>query len=130
MKSLIKKLVETPSPSGYETLIREVVQSEIAGLCDEVRVDNMGNLIASTGEQTSEGSTIMLAAHIDEIGIIASHVDENGFVRFLPVGGVNPVNLPGGRVRFLGGAMGVIGVERLNPPGRRPQSSACTSIWA
>jgi endoglucanase len=54
---------------------------------------------------------IMLAAHLDEIGIIATHVDENGFVRFTTIGGVYPRNTSGGRVRFLNGASGVIGME-------------------
>ena len=117
MKSLIQKLVETPSPSGYEAQIRQVVRAEIESLCDDLRVDNLGNLIASRGEQTRDGSVIMLAAHIDEIGIIVTHIDERGFARFTSIGGVNPVNLPGGRVRFLNGSSGVIGVERLTNSG-------------
>lgn len=114
MKELIQKLVEVPSPSGYEKGIRDVVRVEVEGLADEVRVDALGNLIAVKGQAGPEGTTIMLAAHLDEIGVIVSHIDDNGFVRFLPVGGVSPRTLPGGRVRFLNGATGVIGVERLD----------------
>jgi endoglucanase len=55
----------------------------------------------------------MLAAHMDEIGIIATHIEETGFVRFTSIGGVNPQNLPGSRVRFVEGKQGVIGVEPL-----------------
>jgi len=54
----------------------------------------------------------MLAAHIDEIGLIVTHVDERGFARFTTIGGGRPHTLPGGRVRFLDGRIGVIGVER------------------
>lgn len=120
MKSLIQKLVETPGPSGYETQIREVIRSEVEPLADEVRVDNMGNLIARIGQGGPNGLKIMLSAHMDEIGVIATHVDEKGFVRFLNIGGVSPRTCIGGRVRFLNGAMGVIGVERLNDSKKMP----------
>lgn len=120
MKSLIQTLVETPSPSGYEKQIREVVRTEVLPLADEVRVDNLGNLIARKGQRGTGGHKIMLAAHIDEIGIIATHIDENGFVRFLPIGGVRPRTCPGGRVRFLNGTLGVIGTERLKDAGKTP----------
>src|SRR5690349_24976798 len=56
----------------------------------------------------------MIAAHMDEIGLIVSHVDENGFVRFSPIGGVFRRYVVGGRVRFLNGTAGVIGYDRLD----------------
>jgi putative aminopeptidase FrvX len=112
MKSLIQKLVEIPGPSGYESQIRNAVRAEVEPLADEVRVDNLGNLIARYGQQHNDGIKIMLAAHIDEIGVIATHIDERGFVRFSTIGGVRSHTLPGGRVRFLDGHLGVIGVER------------------
>src|SRR5689334_4021380 len=56
----------------------------------------------------------MIAAHMDEIGLIVSHVDENGFVRFSPIGGVFRRYVVGGRVRFLNGTQGVIGFDRLD----------------
>jgi len=114
MKSLIQKLVETPGPSGYETQIRAVIRKEVEPLVDEVRVDKLGNLIARKGPTTPGAFKIMLAAHIDEIGLITTHIDESGFVRFVPIGGVRPLSCPGGRVRFLSGVEGVIGVERLS----------------
>ncbi|MFM8321053.1 MAG: M42 family metallopeptidase [Chloroflexota bacterium] len=120
MKSLIQKLVETPGPSGYEQQIRAVVRQEIEPLADEVRVDALGNLIARFGRKADGGQRILLSAHIDEIGVIATHIDENGFVRFLPVGGLLPRTCPGSRVRFLNGAQGVIGVERLSSMERVP----------
>jgi endoglucanase len=113
MKSLIQKLVETVGPSGYETTIRNVVRGEVESLADEIRVDALGNLIARKGAKSADGMRIMLAAHIDEIGIIATHIDDNGFVRFTTVGGVRPHTCLGGRVRFINGAQGVIGGERM-----------------
>jgi len=114
MKKLIKKLVETYGPSGREERIREVIKGEIEGLADEVRVDAMGNLIALK-RGSGEGLKVMLAAHMDEIGIIVTHVDEKGFLRFAPVGGVNPLVLLGGRVVFADGTVGTFGLEKREP---------------
>lgn len=113
MKSLIEKLTQIPGPPGYEKQIRDVVQAEIKAYADEIRVDNLGNLIARVGTKSKNGKRIMLAAHMDEIGVIATHIDENGFVRFTNMGGVMPRYAPGGRVRFLDGTPGVIGTEKI-----------------
>ena len=113
MKQLIQKLVEIPSPSGYEAQIRSVVQAEIEPFVDLLQVDALGNLIAQKGQEGADGIKIMLAAHIDEIGVMVTHVDENGFVRFTTLGGVRPYTCVGGRVRFLNGAIGVIYMEPL-----------------
>ena len=114
MKSLIRKLVETPGPSGYESQVREVVRTEIEPLADRVYVDNLGNLIAQAGADRPGALKIMVAAHLDEIGILATHVDDHGFVRFISNGTVFPRYCPASRVRFLNGAAGVIGAERLS----------------
>ena len=113
MKELIQSLVEMTAPSGYEAPIRELIQQEVKDYADEVRVDALGNLVVRKGQKSSSGKRIMLAAHMDEIGLIATHIDENGFVRFSTIGGVRPHTLYGGRVRFLNGTAGVIGGERL-----------------
>ena len=100
MKPLIQKLAESVGPSGYETAVRNLVRAEIEKLADEIRVDALGNLIARKGKPAADGHEIMLAAHMDEIGVIATHIDENGFVRFTTIGGVRPHTCMGGRVRF------------------------------
>jgi len=111
MKTLLKKLVETSGPSGYEDKIRAVVRAEIDSAADDIHVDALGNIIAR--KRAKDGAPrLMLAAHMDEIGIIVTHVDENGFVRFTNVGGVFPRNCVGGHVRFLNDCFGVIGIER------------------
>lgn len=120
MKSLIQKLVETVGPSGYEGAVRDAVRAEIAGLADEIRVDALGNLIARKGVKAEDGKRIMLSAHMDEIGLIVTHVDEKGFCRFTSVGGVRAANCIGGRVRFLNGAGGLIFAERMEDPSRVP----------
>jgi tetrahedral aminopeptidase len=114
MKALIQKLVETPGPSGYESKVRAVIRSEVEPLADEIQVDAMGNLIVRKGSRQADGLKIMLSAHMDEIGVIITHVDEKGFLRFTNVGGVRAYNHIGGRVRFLDGRIGVIGMEKLS----------------
>jgi endoglucanase len=115
MRKLLKKLTETFGPSGYEDMIRAVIRTEIRPLADALRVDALGNLIARKGPARGgkHGHRIMIAAHMDEIGLIVSHVDENGFVRFAPIGGVMGRYLLGGRVRFLDGTQGLVGYDRL-----------------
>ncbi|MBL7161596.1 MAG: M42 family metallopeptidase [Anaerolineales bacterium] len=113
MKSLIETLTQIPGPPGYENKIRAVVRAEIESHADEIRVDALGNLIARKGSKAGNGKRIMLSAHMDEIGVIATHIDENGFVRFTNVGGVFPRYAPSGRVRFLDGTIGVIGTEKI-----------------
>ena len=113
MKSLIQKLVEINAPSGYETQIREAIRREVEPMADEINIDALGNLIARKGKKGPNGMRIMLAAHMDEIGIIVTHIDEKGFARFTTMGGVQARNLPGSRVQFINGVVGVIGLEKL-----------------
>jgi len=120
MKSLIQTLVETTGPSGYETKIRDVIHAEVEPYAEDVRVDALGNLIITQGQLGKDGKKIMLAAHMDEIGLIATHIDENGFVRFTTIGGVSPRTCVGGRVRFLNGTIGVIGHEYIKDAHRLP----------
>ena len=115
MKKLLKQLTETFGPSGYEDNVRKIVQAEVKPLADEIKVDALGNLIArkKPTKQTKDTKKIMIAAHMDEIGLMVSHVDENGFVRFSPIGGVFGKYVTGGRVRFLNGVQGVLGYDRF-----------------
>jgi len=83
-------------------------------LADEVRVDALGSLIIRKGEKGKNGLRIMLAAHMDEIGLIATHIDANGFVRFTGIGGIRPHTLVGGRVHFANGTPGVVGAEQAD----------------
>jgi endoglucanase len=111
MKPLIKKLVESYGPSGHEDQIRDLIRGEIKGLADYVTVDPLGNLIAVIKKKSKSGRKVMLAAHMDEIGVMVTHVDSKGFARFVPIGGVSASTCYGGRVRFADGTLGVIGVE-------------------
>ena len=111
MKQLIKKLVEATGPSGYEAEVRNIIREEISAVADEIDVDPLGNLIAKKGKKRDGGKRIMVASHMDEIGVMATHIDDNGFVRFTGIGGVYLSTLFGGRVKFTNGTHGVIGYE-------------------
>ena len=122
MKSIIQKLVETPGPSGFEHEIRDAIKEMIGDAADEIRVDALGSLIARKGTKTDQGLRVMISAHIDEIGLMVTHIDKNGFVRFTSIGGVNPLTCYGGRVLFMDGTRGVIGMDGLER-GKMPKLS-------
>ncbi len=125
MKQLIQKLTETFSPSGYETTICEVIRKEIQLQADEIHLDALGNLIARKGSKSKGGLKIMLAGHMDEIGLMATHIDENGFIRFTGLGGIRAAALTGGRVRFMDGTPGVISSDRLTDLAKTPTLDQC-----
>ncbi len=119
MKNLLRQLTQIVSPSGYEHQIREAVRELVTPYADDVRTDALGNLIVRKGA-VGQGKRIMLAAHMDEIGVMVSHIDEEGFARFAPIGGVRPAYCLGGRVRFLNGRVGVIFSEDTPNPSKVP----------
>ncbi len=108
MIELIKELTGTYGPSGREDEIREVIRKRISGKADEIYTDTLGNLIAV---KKGNGKRIMLAAHMDEIGVVATYIEENGFIRFSSIGGVSPVFSLGQRVRFANGVYGCVCYE-------------------
>lgn len=109
MKELIKKLVEISSPSGREDVIREAITQEIKDHVDEIKVDPLGSLIAL--KKGKSGKKLLFDAHMDEIGVVVTHVDDKGFLRIDMIGGVSPYRLLGARIIFETGAHGVVGVE-------------------
>jgi endoglucanase len=82
--ALLERLCQAPGIGGRERMIRDVVRDELAPLLDDVRVDALGNLIAT---RKGSGPRIMIAAHIDEIGFLVRYIDDEGFIRLQPVGG-------------------------------------------
>jgi len=95
MKQLLKRLVETPGVSGNERPVREVIRNEIEDHVDEVEVDDFGNLIARKG---SGDKTLMMDAHMDQIGMGVRRIDEEGFIRISRIGGMYPVSIVNQRV--------------------------------
>ncbi|MFG0336292.1 MAG: M42 family peptidase, partial [Maioricimonas sp. JB049] len=121
---LLAKLTQTPSVPGREDRVREVIEHHVraAELFDEIRTDAMGSLIGVRRPRPKDGGTIkrplkvMLAAHMDQIGFLVSHIDENGFLRVNPVGGFDPRNLFARQVRVCTAGGDLPGV--MNPSGR------------
>lgn len=104
---LLKRLCETPGVSGREEQMRKLVAAELRPLTDTIESDNMGNVIA-VKDGSGEGPKVMIAAHIDEIGFLVKHIDDNGFIRLLPVGGWDPRAMMAQRVLVHGFAGAVL----------------------
>lgn len=109
---LLKELSEIPGPSGFEEKIRNAVEKEIQSYVDSVSTDNMGNLIAFRKGKSDK--KFMIAAHMDEIGFIVTHIDDNGFLKFTTLGGFDPKTLTAQRV-IVHGKKDVIGVMGAKP---------------
>jgi len=112
--NLLKEICETPGAPGFEQRIREVVLREVRPLVDEVQIDNMGTVIAIKRGTTASPKKVMLAAHMDEISFIIKHIDDNGFLRFHPLGGFDPKTLTAQRV-IIHGTKDIIGVMGSKP---------------
>lgn len=93
---LLKRLCETPGISSREEQMRALVSDEMRPLTDRLWQDSMGNVIGE--KRGSGGPKVMLAAHMDEIGFMVNHVDENGFLRLQPIGGWDARNMVAQRV--------------------------------
>ncbi len=117
MNELIKKLVEAYGPSGFEDGMRDLIRPEIEAYADDIHVDALGNLIA-TKKGDGSGLKVMIAAHMDEIGVMVTHITKEGFLRFTNIGGVLPHNLMGSRVQFANGVMGVVSSDRIEDRGQ------------
>lgn len=120
MKELVQKLTEAWGPSGYEHHIRALIRAEVEPLADDIRVDSLGNLICRVGQG---GKKIMIAAHMDEIGVMPMFTEpKTGYLRFTNIGGLLYTALLGTRVRFEDGTTGVIGAHDYFGAGRTTAS--------
>jgi len=121
---LLQQLTQTPSVPGREGRIRDVIEDYITShkLFDEIHTDAMGSLIAlrkarpASGKAVESPKKVMLAAHMDQIGFLVRHIDDNGFIRVNPVGGFDTRNLFARTVRVCGRDGDLVGV--MNPGGR------------
>ncbi len=124
---LIEKLSNAFGVSGCEKEVRNILKEEIKGFADKTEVDLMGNLVALKNMQAN-GPKIMLNAHMDEIGLIVDYIDENGFLGFKKVGGIDDRLLPGKRV-LVGKEKipGVIGIKAIHLQTKDEEKSAIPS---
>ena len=111
-KKLLSDICRVPGAPGYEQRIRQFIINEVTPLVDEVRVDAMGSIHAI--KKGKENKKVMVAAHMDEISFIVTHIDDDGFIRFHPLGGFDPKTLTAQRV-IVHGKEDVIGVMGCKP---------------
>jgi endoglucanase len=112
---LLSKICETPGAPGHEQRIRDLIIKEVKPLVDEVEIDNIGNVYAiKRAKSNPDNKKVMVAAHMDEIGFMITHIDENGFLRFTTLGGFDPKTLTAQRV-IVHGKKDVIGVMGSKP---------------
>lgn len=111
--SLLARICELAGAPGFETRVRNLVLEEVKDFVDDIEVDNMGNVYAiKRGKDSSKRA--MIGAHMDEIGFIVKHIDEDGFLRFHTLGGFDPKTLTAQRV-IVHGREDVIGVMGSKP---------------
>ena len=121
MKDLLKKLSNTPGISGFEADVRDLMIRELEDHADEINVDPLGNLIAiKKGNPSSK--KIMLAAHMDEIGLMVRYIDKKGFIKFSTIGGINDQMLLNQSVCIQSEKGEVIGVIGSKPPHKMKES--------
>lgn len=130
--TFLKRLLDTPGPSGYETAVAKLWREEAKSFADDVSGDVHGNSIAVVNP--AGAPTIMLAGHIDEIGVIVTYIDDNGFVYFSPIGGWDPQVLVAQRIRFQGRDGEVLGAVGKKPihlmkPEERKEASKMSDLW-
>ncbi|MBN2543458.1 M42 family metallopeptidase [bacterium] len=111
--SLLEKLSDLTGVSGYEEKIRELVKEQLKRYTDDIKVDNLGNLIAHI--PGGKKPRVELDAHTDEVGFMVNHIEENGFLRILPIGGIDPRLVYGQRLKIFGKTE-IIGVVGSVPP--------------
>src|SRR5688500_3214497 len=130
--AFLERLLDEPGPSGFETRPARVWRAEAETFADRVWTDVHGNSLAAINPDARP--RVMLAGHIDEIGLQVTHVDEKGFLYVDEIGGWDPQVLVGQRVRVLGRTGDVIGVIGKKPihliqPDERTKASRTKDLW-
>jgi endoglucanase len=106
----LKRFLDCGTPSGYETWGQKVWLEYVGKYADKCDTDAMGNAWARSVRPSFPAKTIMVVGHCDEIGLMATHITDKGFIHFAPIGGVDVEILQGTRVKFHGtGVTGIIG---------------------
>ncbi len=112
---LLRRLSEAIGPSGFEDPVRQIVVDEVTPLVDDVRVDRLGNVIATRHGRRQE--KLLLDAHMDEVGFLVSYIEDNGFLRLSPLGGWDARVLPAHALTIAGrDGQAIRGVIGTLPP--------------
>ncbi len=131
-KKFFQQILETPSPSGYEQRVQEIVREYTSAFADNVRTDLHGNVIAAVNPDAP--LRVMLAGHADQIGLIVTHIDDNGFIYTKPIGGWDPQQLIGQRMTVhteSGPIPGVIARKAIHliEPDERKTAVKAKDLW-
>ncbi len=102
LESFLKEISEAYGVAGFEKNISSLIARSFAPYVDEIRLDNLGNLIFYKKGKEENAPRVMFCAHMDEIGLIVTGIEERGFLRFSTLGGFDPRTLPGQEVILLG----------------------------
>ena len=125
MYQILKKLMpSTPSVSGREGGVREIIADLMKDFCDEMHTDAMGNLICCKCGSGS-AARVMLCAHMDEIGFVVNFIEESGFLRVAPVGGIDYTAAANSLVMFENGTRGVLAPEAGKKKDEPPKQDTC-----
>lgn len=129
----LRQIEETPSVSGFEQPVARIVRKRMAKFADKVETDVHGNVIVSAGDR--KGPRVMLAGHMDQIGLMVNYVNDDGYIYFDAVGGIDNTVLPGSRLTIWskdGPVEGVIGrkpIHLMKPEERNQGKVERTDLW-
>ena len=110
---MLKLLTEAFGPSGYEDDVRDILKAHMTKFCDDIIVDNIGNLICHKIGKKFNGKSIVLCVHMDEVGMIVSHITKDGYLKIKPIGGMDAAVWVSKRVII--GPDRISGVVGVNP---------------
>lgn len=127
-KKLLESLCNGNGVSGYEHTISKFIESAFSPYSDDISKDKLGNIIAvKKGANNINNIKIMLAAHMDEIGLMVNYIEENGFIRFTNIGGIDPRTILGQEV-IVHGKENLFGVIGSKPPHLQEESEKNKAI--
>jgi endoglucanase len=134
--AFLKRLLDTPSPSGYEQPVQAVVREHAAGFADDLRTDTHGNVYATRYPpgKPADAPRILLAGHCDQIGLMVQHVDADGFLYVQPIGGWDVQILLGQYLTVWGKGGPITGIVarkaiHLLTPEERKKVPEFTDLW-
>lgn len=116
VNEILRRLAAVSGTPGHEREVGNLIRDMITPYVDECRFDTLGNLIAMRRGTCNDAKKLVLTAHMDEIGFIVNYIEDNGYIRFAPVGGINLVDAAYSRAVFENGTVGVITPERETKP--------------
>ena len=115
-KEFLRVLSNSSGASGHESKLNDIILSAFKMYADNISIDNLGNIIIlKKGKYNNSNTKIMIAAHMDEIGLMVKHIEDNGFLRFTNIGGIDPRTILGQEI-IVHGKKDLFGVIGSKPP--------------